>query len=132
MKESDAGTFARMLAKAYEAQEGRIAQLEDDLISALHDAREAHKDAETRAQRWSEQAAALREAQRQVAQAKHQRDAARVALNDIHATLAPLREEANDGEIGGHQGATAVVACLNHAVRGLGLSQQDEQPEAGR
>ena len=74
----------------------------------------------------------ISQTKRVLAQSKHQRDMARLALTDIHATLAPLREEADEGAIDCYKGAEAVGSCLKHVTRGLTLSAQYDQPEARR
>lgn len=71
----------------------------------------------------------LCETRRLLTQARHQRDMARLALSDAHRCLSFFRSQAvQSGNIATQHFEKVIAIC----DRGLTLSAQADQPEAGR
>ncbi len=87
---------------------------------------EIQRSAEALARSWD---TCEKDKRRKLAQARHQRDMARLALTDAHQSLVVLRSHVPEGWDRGHKMVHQIVGMCE---RGLTLSAQDDQPEAGR
>jgi len=118
-------TPAESIAEVLEAVAERTAFWKGELRRVAHISEQHFENAEILAKEVASLNEERDQLRRQITQAKHQRDMARLALTDIHAKLA-------QGKIGESASGEAVKDCLRHAHRGLTLSAQDDQPEAGQ